>query len=148
MKKSILAVLGVLLCVCAFGAGEITVQAYLKAEKGARKVERTPGTLSVDWAGSRYYGPVIYNLTTNSWTSMSKGAVVTNGIVWMRNVGGNGSVKISFDAGTTTHLLIKTNEYFFFRLDTAFTATNIHFIAVQPSTNVITEDFEVTVLED
>jgi hypothetical protein len=52
------------------------------------------------------------------------------------------------NAGTTTHLVIKTNEFFSFRLDPSFTATNVHFIAVQPSTNVISEDFEATILED
>lgn len=147
MKRALIVLALVVAGIGVYASNEITVQGYLKAEKGSRKIDRSPGTLSIDWAGSRYNSK-IYSLTTNSWQSMDIGAVLTNGIVWLRNVGGNGSVKVSFDSGTTTHLLIKTNEFYLFRLDTSFTATNVHFIAVQPGTNVITEDFEATILEN
>lgn len=148
MKKILSAIAAIGLFVAAgYAANEITLQSYIKAEKGTRKIERSPGTISINWTGTRWQSQ-IYSLTTNAWTPMEIGSVTTNGIVWLRNVGGNGSVKVSFDAGTTTHLVIKTNEFFSFRLDPSYTATNIHFIAVQPSTNVIQEDFEATILED
>ena len=148
MKKILSTIAAIGLFVAAgYAANEITQSGYLKAEKGTRKIERSPGTISIDWAGTRWQSQ-IYNLTTNAWTPMAIGSVQTNGIVWLRNVGANGSVNVSFDAGTTTHLTLKTNEFFSFRLATTFTATNIHFIAVQPSTNVISEDFEATILEN
>jgi hypothetical protein len=147
--KRVLGLIGLVgvVAAVAMASNEITLTSYLKAEKGTRKIERSPGTIQINWTGTRWQSQ-IYSLTTNAWTPMAIGSVTTNGIVWLRNVGGNGSVKVSFDAGTTTHLVIKTNEFFSFRLDPSFTATNVHFIAVQPSTNVITEDFEATILED
>lgn len=137
-----------IICTSAYAANEISMQGYLKAEKGTRKIERSPGTVAITWTGTRYFGPVIYSLTTNEWQFASKGAVGDNGFVWMRNVGSSGSVKVSLDAGNTVHFLVKTNEFLTFRLDPSYVITNLAFIAVAPSTNAVTNDFEVTILED
>lgn len=138
-----------ILCGAVYASNEITLQGYIKAEKSSRKVERSPGSISINWNGLRYYGPVIYTTTTNGWSYASKGAVDTNGWLWLRNVGASGSVQVSFDAGATTHLILKTNEFCSMRLDPTYNITNLAFIAVQNGTNAATtNDFEVTILED
>lgn len=148
MKKTMAAIVaGLIVAGGLWAADEISMMGYLKAEKGARKIERSPGTITINWQGSRYYSQ-IYSLTTNNWQAMAKGAVGTNGIFYCRNVGTNGNVKVSFDVGVTSHLLLKSGEFYTMRLDPAFEITNIMFLVIQPSTNVITEDFEATILED
>lgn len=149
MKKAMAVILiGCLMSSVMFAADEITMMGYIKAAKGYMKLEKSPGTITINMTGIRYNSK-IYALTTNAWQALEIGACATNGIVYLRNVGSQGSVKVSFDVGTTTHLVVKTNEFYMFRLDPGFTATNVHFLAVQPSTNVIAAyDFEATILED
>lgn len=152
MKRIGIMALLVMVAAGVWAASEITIQAYLKAEKGARKIERSPGTISIDWTGNKYYGPVVYS-TTPTYQALSKGSVGNLGYMWIRNVGGTSmstssaaatAVVISFDCGTTDHLSLKTNEYAVLRLVSALTVTNIMVKAAGASTN----DVEVTILED
>lgn len=146
MKKLLNIVAGIVLfCGIVYGAGEITLQGYLKAEKGTRQVIRSPGTININWTGTKYSGPVIYTAVSN-WTSMAAVSFVTNGIVWIRNVGTSSAVTFSFDAGATDHLQVKTNEFYSFRLAPAYTLTNLHYRLTTLTTN--NNDFEFTILEN
>jgi hypothetical protein len=98
-----------------YASGEITLQGYLKATKGTRSISRTPGSLAINWTGSRYFGPVIYSATP-TWKPVTDGSIGSNGIVWVQNVGNvstnaalSSTVILSFDSGTTEHLYVKTN---------------------------------------
>ncbi len=148
MKKRFLqiaAVLG-LITGLVYASGEITMTGYLKAEKGTRSVIRSPGSISIDWTGTKYAGPVIFTATSN-YTSMAAVSFTTNGICWIRNVGTASGVTLSFDGGTTDHMVVKTNEFFCFRLAPAFTLTNLHY-KTTITTNATGNDFEFTILEN
>lgn len=147
MKKIIQILSGLLVSSIVFASGEITLQGYLKAEKGYRKVDRVPGTINTDWIGNKYAGPIVYTAVTNS-QPLPAVSFVTNGIMWIRNVSTNSAVTLSFDNGVTDHMQIKTNEFFMMRLAPAFNVTNINYKLTTSSTNYTGNDFEVLILEN
>lgn len=132
----------VILATVSFAADEITQTVYLKATKtpGSTLI-RSPGTIQIDWNGTRYFSTIL-KLSTN-WLPVSKGAVDTNGIIYVANLSTNINTYFSFDCGTTTNLMLRAEEYFVMRLDKAFSVTNISVKAASG-----TPDFEFTILED
>jgi hypothetical protein len=149
MKNRISGIIAGLMLVCTaiFAANEITLQGYLQAIKGTRQVSRAPGSITINWTGTRYAGPVIYTAVSN-YTPMAAVSFATNGIVWVRNVGLNSSVTFSFDQGVTDHMTIQTNEFFCWRLAPSFTLTNLMYKLTTNSTNYTGNDFEFTILEN
>lgn len=144
MKNKLLMIFGILSVACAaLASNEITLQGYLQALKGTRQLVRSPGTITVNWNGSKYYGPIIYS-ATNAYQSLSQGGIVSNGICWVRNVGTNANIVVSFDNGTNSHMLVKSSEFYCFRLYPTLAAATIQFKTATTATN----DFEVTILED
>lgn len=126
----------------AYAADEITTTLYLKASKGYTELVRSPGTLTLDWNGRTVYGPVVYALDT-SYQAMGRGAIVTNGIVFVRHLSTSNTIDVSLDAGVTDHLRLKSSEAFMFRLNPTMAITN--FMA---KANAATTYFEVTIIED
>lgn len=131
-----------LLAGIAYAADEITASLYLKASKGYTEIVRAPGTLTLDWNGRTVYGPVVYSLDT-SYQAMARGAIATNGIVFVRHLTTSNTIDVSFDAGVTDHMRLKSSEAFMFRLNPTMAITN--FMA---KASAATTYFEVTILED
>jgi hypothetical protein len=149
MKNKMFRVIAILVATASmvYASGEISVQGFIKAVKGARDVSRSPGTITLNWTGDKYAGPIIYTATSN-YTPMAAVSFVTNGICWIRNVGTNSGITFSFDNGTTAHMAVKTNEFWSFRLAPNFTLTNLNYKLTTTSTNYTGNDFEMLILED
>lgn len=141
MKKTLI-VLGLFLFVSIlYGADEITRSEYLRALKGNSQITIQPSQASITWNGTRFYDSVIS--VTNLWTSLTKGSVNTNGIMFVWNQATSTVAYVSFDCGNTTNLMLKGSEFFCWRLDQSYAVTSM---AVKCASG--TNDFRVTILED
>lgn len=142
MKRVIFALL-LMAGVASASTNEITVSTLLKAKKDATDITRQTGTLLIQMAGNRYNVQTIAATTTN--TVLSKGSVVSPGLCYMRNLSTNptAQINITFDAGTTTSLVLKAEEPALFRASSAAIITNW-----TASANAGSVDFEFTVLEN
>ena len=143
MRKYIILLLVALVAVIAIAENEISTSITLKVKKDAISITRQTGTTLIDMAGTRYNVQTI-NASTNN-TRLSKGAVVTPGWAYMRNLSTNETEKvfISFDSGTTTSLVFEAEEAGTFRVAPDAIITNF-----MVATTNGTCDFEFTVIED
>jgi len=155
MKKT-MSIFAAVMCgtvVLCWAANEIAMQALLKADKNSAQVQRSPGTLHITWNGQRWNSQTI--VATPAWQAVSKGACVTNGICYVRNLADTNIytmsdgvtqmvvAEVSFDVGLTTNLMLKQSEYAIFRLNINYPVTNM-----LVKTRGATGDVEVTILED
>jgi hypothetical protein len=122
---------------------EIAVQALLKVNKGPVQINRTSGTVTIQMAGNKYNTQTISATTTNA--LLTKGNVGNAGWCYMRNLSTNAAdrVNITFDAGSTTSLVLEASEPAIMRLHPSAIVTNF---TVSSSAGSV--DFEFTVIED
>ena len=130
----------------AFAADEISVSAGIIANKGFASVYKQPGSLSIDWTGSRVFSTVIA-LNTEP-VALSKGSVGNVGYCFARNNDSTNTVAMSI--GGITNLVFRPGEFALFRLAPAIDVTAIYVNAISNAivTNNGLADFEFTILED
>ena len=114
--KWIIAILGIIaIAWIVQAADEITTSVYLKGEKGYSKVEENPGSLAINWNGrGAYYANVITG--TTAYVALLPSSVLTNGIVYFRNLSTGTTWTVSFNGGTNDHLSLKPGEFSLMRL--------------------------------
>ncbi len=131
-----------LLVVGVKAADEIITQVYLKGEKGFSKVERSPGSINIDWNGNGAFHSTIVTGTT-AYVSLFPQTVTVNGIAYFRNLSTDTTWTVSFNGGTNDHLQLKSGEFSLMRLHSTLVLGS-----VKGKGGTTNTQFESTILED
>ena len=104
-------------------ANEITVLFSMSATKNGITIARNPGAVQIDWAGGTYVAQTA-SIGTSYEALPAAADLGDSGLMWIYNAG-SASVAISFDGGTTDHLVIGAGEFQFLRLATAIAPEDV-----------------------
>jgi hypothetical protein len=106
-------------------ANEITTSIFAQVLKSTIYISETvsTGNLQMDMAGSHVHHAT-YALDT-SVAAIGKGAITNVGLCIVRNCTAAGTVQVSFDGGSTSHLSIPAGKAVLLHLTPGITITNV-----------------------